>query len=346
MKNLKSILLIIIPLLLAACGKNDKPKEDEQIVNVYTHRHYDTDKLLFKQFEDETGIKVNVINASADELITRMQNEGKDSPADVLITVDAGRLHKAKESGLLQPVESPILNKNVPSHLKDNEDYWYGLTKRARVIAYDKNKVNPKDIATYWDLTKDEFKGQVLVRTSGHIYNQSLLASFIAHFPDSNYAEKWAAGIVKNMARKPAGSDKDQIKAIAAGLGDVAIVNSYYYGMMVSSDDESEKSATDHVGIVFPNQEGRGTHINVSGAGVAKYSKHKANAIKFIEFLTSKKAQGIFSQSNYEYPVNPEVEPSALLKSWGDFKEDNINLSKLGEYNAEAIKIFNKVGWQ
>lgn len=346
MNTLKRILLLIAPFLLFACGNKDKTESEQQIVNVYTHRHYDTDKILFKQFEEETGIKVNVINASADELITRMQNEGKDSPADVLITVDAGRLHKAKESGLLQPVESSILTKNVPSHLKDNEDYWYGLTKRARLIAYDKNKVNPKDIANYWDLTNEKFKGQVLVRSSSHIYNQSLLASFIAHFPDSNYAENWAAGIVKNMARKPAGSDKDQIKAIAAGLGDVAIVNSYYYGMMVSSDDKSEKDATANVSIVFPNQDGRGTHINVSGAGVAKYSKHKANAIKFIEFLTSKKAQGIFSQSNYEYPVNPEVEPSALLRSWGKFKEDDINLSKLGEYNAEAIKIFNKVGWQ
>jgi iron(III) transport system substrate-binding protein len=349
MKLYKLTLLLAASLALFSCSKKEEPKTEtpaeEKVVNVYTHRHYDTDKQLFDQFEKETGIKVNIINASADELITRMKSEGKDSPADVLITVDAGRLHNAKVSGLLQPVESAILSKNVPAHLKDADNYWYGITKRARIIAYDKSKVNPKDIATYWDLTKDKFKGKVLIRSSNNVYNQSLLASFIAHFPDSNFAELWAAGIVKNMARKPAGGDRDQIKAVAAGLGTVAVVNSYYFGKMANSDDPADKEAASKVAILFPNQDGRGTHINVSGAGVAKYSKHKENAIKFIEFLSSKEAQEMLSGANYEFPVNPEVEPSAFLQSWGTFKEDTINLSELGEYNAEAIKIFNKVGW-
>lgn len=341
------IILLAVAIVLIACNKADRePAKESKEVNVYTHRHYDTDKLLFKQFEDETGIKVNVINATADELITRMVNEGEQSPADVLITVDAGRLHYAKEKGLLQPIESEILKKNVPTHLKDSENYWYGLTKRARLIVYSKDRVKDGDLKNYWDLTNQKYKGKVLVRASSNIYNQSLLASFIAHFPDSNYAEQWAKGIVNNMARTPAGGDRDQVKAIAAGLGDLAIVNSYYIGKMIQSDDESERYAVATISILFPNQEDRGTHINVSGVGVAKYSKNKENAIKFIEYLTSKNAQGLFSDSNYEYPVNPEVDPSDLLKSWGTFKEDEINLSKLGEYNKEAVKLFNKVGWK
>lgn len=341
------IILLAVAIVLIACNKTDRePAKESKEVNVYTHRHYDTDKLLFKQFEDETGIKVNVIIANADELITRMVNEGEQSPADVLITVDAGRLHYAKEKGLLQPIESEILKKNVPTHLKDSENYWYGLTKRARLIVYSKDRVKDGDLKNYWDLTNQKYKGKVLVRASSNIYNQSLLASFIAHFPDSNYAEQWAKGIVNNMARTPAGGDRDQVKAIAAGLGDLAIVNSYYIGKMIQSDDESERNAVATISVLFPNQEDRGTHINVSGAGVAKYSKNKENAIKFIEYLTSKNAQGLFSDSNYEYPVNPEVDPSDLLKSWGTFKEDEINLSKLGEYNKEAVKLFNKVGWK
>ncbi len=341
------IILLFAAISLIACGKSEEiPQEKTQEVNVYTHRHYDTDKLLFKQFEDETGIKVNVINANADELISRMENEGDQSPADVLITVDAGRLHNAKEKGLLQPIESDLLKKNVPSHLKDDENYWYGLTKRARLIVYSKDRVKDGELKNYWDLTKDKYKGKVLVRASSNIYNQSLLASFIAHFPDSNYAEQWAQGVVNNMARTPAGGDRDQVKAIAAGLGDIAIVNSYYIGKMIESDDDSDKEAATSISILYPNQNDRGTHINVSGAGVAKYSKNKENAIKFIEFLTSNSAQGLFSESNYEYPVNPEVNASELLNSWGEFKEDEINLSKLGEYNKEAVKLFNKVGWK
>lgn len=340
------IIILLAALVFTACNKPETETAKEQEVNVYTHRHYDTDKLLFKQFEEETGIKVNVINANADELITRMENEAEQSPADVLITVDAGRLHKAKASGLLQPVESEILTKNVPSHLKDAENYWYGLTKRARMIVYSKERIKDGELANYWDLTKPKYKGKVLVRSSSNIYNQSLMASFIAHFPDSNYAEMWATGIVNNLARNPAGGDRDQVKAVAAGLGDIAITNSYYLGKMMQSDDQSDRDAVATVSLLFPNQNGRGTHINVSGAGVAKYSKNQENAIKFIEFLTSKDAQGLFSESNYEYPVNPEVEPSKLLQSWGNFKEDDISLSKLGEYNTEAVKLFNKTGWK
>jgi iron(III) transport system substrate-binding protein len=345
--KLKLTTLLFALLVISACSNNEEqmPEEKNKEVNVYTHRHYDTDKLLFEQFEKETGIKVNVLNANADELITRLENEGENSPADVLITVDAGRLGKAKELGLLQSVESETLKKQVPSHLKDNDNQWYGLTKRARIIAYDKDRVRPDEIKVYWDLTKDKYNGKVLVRSSGNIYNQSLLASMIALNPDSNYAELWAQGIVNNMARNPAGGDRDQVKAIAAGLGDLAIVNSYYIGKMIESDDESDIKAVENIGLIFPNQEGRGTHINVSGAGVAKHSKNKEHAIMFIEFLTSEKAQDLFSKSNYEYPVNPNVPASELLQSWGEFKEDKLNLSKLGEYNKDAVILFNKVSW-
>ncbi len=345
--KLKLLTLLAVLLAITACSNNEEQPQEEnkQEVNVYTHRHYDTDKLLFEQFEKETGIKVNVLNANADELITRLENEGENSPADVLITVDAGRLGKAKDMGLLQSVESEALTNQVPEHLKDSDNQWYGLTKRARLIAYDKDRVNPDEVKTYWDLTNDKYKGKVLVRSSSNIYNQSLLASMIALNPDSNYAEQWAEGIVKNMARNPAGGDRDQVKAVAAGLGDMAIVNSYYIGKMIESDDESDRKAVANIGLIFPNQNGRGTHINVSGAGVAKYSKNKDNAIKFIEFLTSEKAQDLFSKSNYEYPVNPNVAASELLQSWGSFQEDKMNLSNLGEYNSDAVMLFNKVGW-
>lgn len=340
----KLLLVILSAAVLFGCSQKEEPKEEAQEVNVYTHRHYDSDKELFKKFEEETGIKVNVVNANADELMTRMMNEGADSPADVLITVDAGRLHKAKENELLQPVSSEVLSNNIPANLKDSENYWYGLTKRARVIVV--NKAIENDIKNYWDLTNPKWKEKVLIRSSGNIYNQSLLASMIAHYPDSNYAEQWAEGVVKNMARTPAGGDRDQIKAIAGGIGDVAVVNTYYLGKMLKSDDPNEVEAGEMVNIIFPNQDGRGTHINVSGAGVAKNSKNKENAIKFIEFLSSKAAQEVFAEANYEYPVNPEVEASELLKGWGEFKEDDISLTKLGEYNTEAVKIFDRVGWK
>ncbi|MBD3629598.1 Fe(3+) ABC transporter substrate-binding protein [Cyclobacterium sp.] len=341
MDNFKSLLLFASIFLIGIFSCKENTGEE---VNVYTHRHYDADQQLFDAFAEETGIKVNVVSASADELIQKLELEGEGSPADVLITVDAGRLHRAKEKNLFQAVDSEVLNANIPSKFRNPEGMWFGLTYRARILAYHKERVNPDDLDSYESLTEEQWKGRILTRSSENIYNQSLLASLIvAHGADA--AEEWAAGLLNNMARDPKGSDRDQVKAVASGEGDVAIVNSYYIGIMLNDANEETVKAAKQVGIFFPNQNDRGTHINVSGAGVTRHAPNKENAIRLIEFLSGEKAQEVLANVNYEYPVNPNVAPSELLQSWGDFKADEINLSLLGENNSEAVIIFDKVGW-
>jgi len=314
-------------------------------VNVYSHRHYDTDRMLFEKFTRKTGIAVNVVKASADQLIKRLEIEGDQSPADLLITVDAGRLYRAYEKGLLQPVESDTLKSRVPAHLRDPQGYWYGLTIRARVIVYARDRVKPEQLSSYEALADPRWKGKVLVRSSQNIYNQSLMASMVvAH--GSEGAQEWAKGLVANFARTPKGNDRDQVKAIASGIGDVAIVNTYYIGKLLHSDDEAERSAGSNVSIFFPNQADRGAHINVSGAGVTKSAKNLENALALLEFLSGQEAQRAFAEANFEYPVNPEVEKPPLAKSWGAFKVDKINLSLLGKHSFEAVKIFAQIGWR
>lgn len=343
----KIFIIALSTIVLFACkteAKKDQ-KAKQQEVNVYTHRHYKADQELFAQFEKETGIKVNVVNAKADELMQKMTIEGEQSPADVLITVDAGRLVRAKNKGLLQSATSAFLDTTIPAHLRDADNQWFALTKRARVIVYNPEKVKPEELSTYEDLTNAKWKKRILIRSSGNIYNQSLLASIIANDGEEG-ATTWAKGMVANMARSPKGNDRDQVKAVVAGEGDIAVVNTYYIGKLVNSKDPEEVKAGNGVKIFFPNQDGRGTHINVSGAGVAKYAPNKANAIKFIEFLASKKAQEVFAKVNYEYPVNAAVAPSELLQSWGAFKEDQLELTQLGENNKKAVLVFDNAGWK
>lgn len=343
-------LLAAAALALAACGA-DAPRPEAEgadpggVVNVYSHRHYESDRELFRRFTEQTGIEVNVVTASADELITRLEAEGASSPADVLITVDAGRLHRAKERGLLQPVESEVLSANVPAHLRDPEGYWFGLTQRARVIVYAKDRVQPGEITSYRDLAAERWKGRVLVRSSDNVYNQSLLASIIANEGEAA-AREWAAGVVRNMARSPSGSDTDQAKAVAAGVGDVAVVNTYYVARLMASTDPEERRVGEQLGVIFPEQDGRGAHVNVSGAGVTAHAKNRANAIRLLEFLSSDDAQRVFAEANHEYPVKPGVEPSAVLRGWGQFKADTLNLAVLGELNAAAVRVFDEVGWR
>ena len=297
-------------------------------INLYTHRHYDSDKILFEKFTKETGIKINVIKGSADQLIQRMISEGKNSPADILLTVDAGRLHRAKEAGVLQSINSKTINKNVPSEMRDPDGFWYGLTVRARVIVYAKDRINSNELSTYEDLATAKWKGKIAIRSSGNIYNQSLMASLI-EANGSRRALRWAIGIRKNMARAPRGNDRDQVRAVAAGLADIAVVNTYYLGILANSKEKKDRDVFNKVSVFFPNQNNRGTHINISGAGIAKYSKNKSSAIKFIEFLTSPEAQETFGKVNYEYPLFIENNKSDLLKSWGTFKADKQNLSIL-----------------
>ena len=350
---MRKLLGALLALSLCACSEQ-APKTnnaggletaDAGEVNIYTHRHYDADQILFERFEEKTGIKVNVVKASADELMVRMENEGVNCPADVLVTVDAGRLVRAKNRDLLQVVKSSELEANTPNHLRDPEGYWFGQTMRARLIVYSKERVDPSELSTYQQLTDPVWKGKVLCRSGENIYNRSLLASRIAHSGDSS-AKAWAAGIVSNMARDPKGNDRDQVKAIAAGVGDVAIVNSYYIGKLLSSDDPQEVKAGEAVGVFFPDQDGTGTHVNVSGAGVAKHAPNRDNAIAFLEYMASADAQRVFSEANQEYPVRQDIEASDLLRSWGDFKADDLEMNALGEYNEAAARIFDEVGWK
>ena len=286
-------------------------------INVYSHRHYDSDKILFKKFTDMYGIKVNVIKGGADQLIQRLQSEGNNSPADILLTVDAGRLVRAKDLGLLEQVSSKILSKNIPELMRDSENHWFGLSVRARVIAYAKDRIEENELSTYEDLADPKWRGKIVVRSSNNIYNQSLLASLINE-NGSRKALKWAK----------------------------SIKNTYYLGLLANSSDKADREVAEKLDIFFPNQNGRGTHINVSGAAVTKSSKNKKEAIKFLEFLTEKDNQRIFSEANYEYPLDYNNSKSKIHLKWGRFKADSIDLSILGKNNAEAVKIFDLAGWE
>jgi len=314
-------------------------------VNVYTHRHYEIDKTLFAEFEAATGIKVNVQSAKADELMARIEREGVNCPADLLITVDAARLVKAKDRGLLQPLASTVLEVNIPPYLRDPEGYWFAQTVRGRIVVYAKDRVDPTQLTTYEDLADPKWKGKVLLRSSSNVYNQSLMASIIAH-NGSNGATEWATALVSNFARDPKGKDRDQVEAIAAGEGDLAIVNTYYIGKMLNSEDPEEVKVAESVGVFFPNQKGRGAHINISGAGVCVYAPNKDNAQKLLEWLSAVEQQKRFAEGNFEYPAHPGAPNSDLLNSWGDFKRDQLNLTELGLLNGEAVSVFDAAGWQ
>jgi iron(III) transport system substrate-binding protein len=314
-------------------------------VNVYSHRHYDIDRQLFERFTQATGIRVNVVTGSADELITRLQTEGASSPADVLVTVDAGRLHRAKERGLLQPIESAVLERNVPARFRDPEGYWWGLTVRARVLVYSRARVRPDELATMEALAEPAWRGRVLVRSSENVYNQSQLAAMIAHGGEAA-ALQWANGVARNLARSPSGGDTDQVKAVAAGVGDVAISNTYYVAKLATSEDPEEQRIYEQVAVAFPNQNDRGTHINVSGAGVTAHAPNRDNAIRLIEFLSDDEAQRLYAEGNQEYPVKPGVAMSPVLQGWGEFRADTLSLSRLGELNTRAVMLFDRARWR
>jgi len=348
----------ILPILLlaAGCGGGDagsgRPADTEAggdagVVNVYTHRHYESDEQVFTRFTEATGIRVNVVTASADELITRLEAEGANSPADILITVDAGRLHRAKERSLLQPISSTVLETAVPANLRDPEGFWFGLTRRARVFVYAKDRVQRSEMSTYEDLADPKWRGRILTRSSDNVYSQSLMASVIAAVgPEA--AEEWARGIVANFARPPQGGDRDQILDVAAGVADLAIVNTYYPGLLINSGSAAERQAAASISVFFPNQgEGdRGTHVNVSGAGVTAHAPNRSNAVRLLEFLVSEEAQQLVAEGNYEYPVREGVAWAQTLREWGDFRQDPLNLARLGELNTQAVQAMDRARWR
>ncbi|WP_340150944.1 Fe(3+) ABC transporter substrate-binding protein [uncultured Sneathiella sp.] len=313
-------------------------------VNLYSSRQESLIRPILDDFEKDTGITVNVVFAKSG-MLERLKSEGANSPADAVLTVDISRIAAHKEAGVLQSIQSETLEENIPAHFRDPEGEWYGLSARSRVIFYSKERVEPSELSTYEDLADPKWKGRICVRSSSNAYNQSLLASIIAH-DGAEAAEKWAQGIKDNLARKPQGGDRDQIKAVAAGECDIAIANTYYYGGMMNSDDPEQVEATKKVALFWPNQDGRGAHFNISGAGVTKSAKNKEAAIKLIEYLSDTKAQEFYASSNYEFPVKPGVELDETVASWGEFKADEIGLDKVANAQAEAVMIFDRVGWR
>ena len=314
-------------------------------VNVYNSRHYSTDKAIYEAFTAATGIKVNLIDGNPDELIQRMKSEGAGSPADLFIAVDAERLALAAREGLLSPAQSKTLDSVTPAHLRDADGLWYGLSVRARVLVYAKDRLKPEDVKDYEDLAKPFLKGRVLARTGTHPYNLALTASIIAANGEQK-AEEWAKGLVANLARPPKGGDTDQIKAVAAGEGDIAISNSYYLGKLMTSSKPEDRAVADKVGAIFPNQGNRGTHMNLSGGGVVKTAPHRAEAVKLLEYLSSPEAQRVFADGNMEFPVNPAVQPHPALASLGAFKQDKLNFGAYLENNQKALQIMDRAGWK
>ena len=314
-------------------------------INLYSSRHYDTDEAFYSNFTKLTGIGINRIEAKAEELIERMKAEGANSPADVFITVDAGNIERANVDGLLQPVTSETLIKAIPAHLRHPDGSWFGFSKRARVIIVAKDRMKPEDVPTYESLADEKIKGKLLIRSSGNIYNQSLMGSVIAA-NGADKAEAWAKGIVANMARAPKGGDTDQIKAVAAGEGDVAVSNSYYLGRLINSAKPEDQEVASKVQIVFPNQGDRGAHVNISGGGVARHAKNVDGAVKFLEYLVSEEAQLLFASGNVEYPVVEGVKLPAPLDAFGSFKEDTLDAQKYAALNAEAVQIMDRAGWK
>lgn len=317
----------------------------DKVLNLYSSRHYDTDEALYENFTKATGIKINRIEAGEDQLLQRMRAEGDKSPADVLITVDAGRLWRAQQNGLLQPLKNANLEKAIPAHLREAEGHWFGFSKRARVFVVNKDKVKPGDLARYEDLADPKWKGRLLIRSSTNVYMQSLAGSMIATLGEQA-TETWARAVVANLARAPKGGDTDQLKAVAAGEGDVAVSNTYYLARLINSSKAEDKDVASRLAVIFPNQGDRGTHVNISGAGVAKYSPNKANAIKFLEYLASPEAQNYFAKGNYEYPVIAGVPLHPVIQAWGSFKEDQISAAVFGRNNEEALKLMDRAGWK
>jgi iron(III) transport system substrate-binding protein len=334
------------PALLALLVVASPAVAQERVLNLYSSRHYQTDEALYANFTKQTGIKVNRIEAAEDPLIERIRSEGERSPADVLVTVDAGRLWRAEQLGLFQPVKSAVLEQRIPASFREPEGRWYGFSLRARVIAYNKDKVRDGEISTYEELADPKWKGRVCMRSSTNIYNLSLMGALISHLGEAK-AEDWARGVNANLAQQPKGGDTDQLKAVAAGACDVTISNQYYYARLARSEKPDDKQIASRLGIVFPNQKTWGTHVNISGAGVLKNAPNREAAVRFLEYLASDEAQRYFADGNNEWPVVATVKPqNPVLAAFGEFKRDQLNVATLGRNQPSSQKIYDRVAWK
>ncbi|MBU4529934.1 MAG: Fe(3+) ABC transporter substrate-binding protein [Hoeflea sp.] len=329
---------------VAAFAALAAPAHAEGEVNIYSSRHYDTDARLYSDFTEATGIKINLIEGKEEELMERMKAEGANSPADVFITADAGRLWRADQMGLLSPVDSEVLNERLPESLRHPDGHWFGISKRARVIFYDKEKVTEPP-QTYAALADPKYKGLVCTRTGSNIYMLSLLGAYIANNGDEA-AKTWAQGLKDNLAREPQGGDTDQLKGIVSGECAIAVANTYYFARGIASQVDGLSEGVDKIGIVFPDQDGNGTHVNISGAGVAAHAPNRDNAVKLLEYFTSDSAQSYFANGNNEYPVVEGIAASSVVEGLGSFTADTLNLNELGKNQARAQEIYNEIGYK
>lgn len=334
---------VALVLLLAALGS---AQAAEPVLNLYSSRHYQTDEALYADFTKATGIRINRIEAGEDALIERLKNEGQRSPADVLVTTDAGRLWRAQQLGLFQPVKSAVLDARIPASFRDPQGQWFGFSMRARVIAYNKARVKPDELRTYAALADPKWKGRLCVRSATHIYNLSLMGAMIEHLGEAR-AEAWARGVKANLARDPKGGDTDQLRGVASGECDIAISNHYYHARLARSSKPADRNVVDKVGVVFPDQSGIGMHVNVSGAGVVKNAPHRAAAIKFLEYLASDSAQRYFADGNNEWPVVASVQvTNPALMAFGKPRYDPLNVAAFGRNQPTSQKIFDRVAWR
>ena len=336
--QIKSILYITL-----CCVFTQLANAQEEL-NVYSARKEAYIKPLLDQFAKQHNIQVNLVTSKADTLIQRLSNEGKYSPADVFITTDAGRLYRAKDADLLQKITDESVIQLAPEQYRDPENYWLGLSVRVRAIIYSDERVNVSELSSYEDLADPKWKNRICVRSSNNIYNQSLVASLIAHHGIED-TQSWANDFTANLARKPQGGDRDQVKAVASGQCDIALVNSYYLGNMINGS-EAEQAAASKVKLFWPNQNNRGAHVNISGIGIAKHAKHVELANELIAFLFTKQSQAWYGDVNLEFPVIDDLKLNQTLENWGPFKADTLNLGKLGELNAKAVQIMDKAKWR
>jgi iron(III) transport system substrate-binding protein len=336
---------LILASAAAALAAPRLLRAQDRSLALYSARHYDSDRELYEGFTRETGVRVRLIEANADQLIERIRAEGANSPADVMITVDAGRLARAKDAGVLQPVRSAVLDSRIPEHLRDADRQWFAFSMRARVLMYDRARGLPEGLARYEDLAKPDYRGMIAVRTSSHPYNIALAASLIAA-NGAEATEAWARGVAANLARPPQGGDRDQISAVAAGQGRIAVANTYYLGLMHRSARAEDKAVAEKMGVLFPNQADRGAHVNISGAGIVRTAPHPEEARAFLEYLSSPPAQSIFAEGNMEYPVVADATPHPFLAGLGRFKQDALNGARIAELSPEALRIMQRAGWR
>lgn len=320
-------------------------RAQDRTLAIYSSRHYDTDRELYDGFTRQTGVRIRLIEANVDQLLERIRAEGANSPADVLVTVDAGRLARAREANVLAQVRSTVLDSRIPAHLRDPEGFWFGFSSRARVVMYDRNLGLPAGLARYEDLAKPEFRGMVSTRSSSNIYSIGWTASVLAA-NGAEATEAWARGIAANLSRPPQGGDTDQIRAVAAGQGRLAISNTYYLGLLHRSARAEDREIAARMAVLFPNQGDRGAHVNISGAGVVRTAPNREAAQAFLEYLSSPPAQSIFADGNMEYPVVADARPHAFLVGLGQFRQDPLNAARLAELSPEALRIMQRANWR